>query len=52
MSGANQVRIDTRIGRFDIEGRLAEDCREIAGLFAEDKLSNADKLAPKLKREL
>jgi methyl-accepting chemotaxis protein len=34
-SAANQVRIEARIGRFDSDGRLAEDCREIAGLFAD-----------------
>jgi methyl-accepting chemotaxis protein len=34
-SAAQQVRIETRIGRFDTEGRLAEDCREIASLFAD-----------------
>src|SRR4051812_37621731 len=34
-SAAHQVRVDTRIGRFDTEGRLAEDCREISSLFAD-----------------
>jgi methyl-accepting chemotaxis protein len=37
MSGAAQaVRIEERIGRFDSDGRLAEECREIASLFAND----------------
>ena len=35
-SGANQIRIETRIGRFDADGNLVEGCREIAALFAED----------------
>jgi methyl-accepting chemotaxis protein len=35
-SVANQVRMEMRIGRFDTDGRLVEDCREIAGLFADE----------------
>ncbi|HEX4736960.1 MAG TPA: methyl-accepting chemotaxis protein [Allosphingosinicella sp.] len=35
-SAANQIRIETRIGRFDTDGTLVADCREIAGLFAQD----------------
>src|SRR3954469_6017675 len=34
-SVADQVRVETRIGRFDTDGRLAEDCREIASPFAD-----------------
>jgi len=37
MSGSAQtVRIEERIGRFDGDGRLAADCREIASLVAND----------------
>src|SRR5579875_4012055 len=35
-TAANQIRIETRIARFDPNGTLVPDCREIAGLFAED----------------
>jgi methyl-accepting chemotaxis protein len=30
------VRIEARIGLFDRDGKLAEDCRELAALFAEE----------------
>jgi methyl-accepting chemotaxis protein len=37
MNGAAQeVRLEGRIGRFDSDGRLAAECREIASLFAND----------------
>jgi methyl-accepting chemotaxis protein len=32
--GLGEVRLDTRIDRFDPEGTMAADCREIADLFA------------------
>jgi methyl-accepting chemotaxis protein len=35
-SAGNQVRVETKIGRFDADGHLVEGCREIAGLFAAD----------------
>jgi methyl-accepting chemotaxis protein len=35
-SAVDQVKVETRIGRFDTDGTLAADCREIAALFAED----------------
>src|SRR4051794_35574556 len=34
-SAAQQVRVETKIGRFDVDGQLAADCREMAGLFAD-----------------
>ena len=34
-SAVDQVRVETRIGRFDTDGRLADNCREIASLFAD-----------------
>jgi len=34
-SAAHQVRVETKIGRFDVDGQLAADCREMAGLFAD-----------------
>jgi len=36
MGGAGEVRVADRLGRFDTDGRLGEDCREMAGLFAND----------------
>jgi methyl-accepting chemotaxis protein len=35
-AGPVDVRVETRIGRFDPDGTLAQDCREIAALFADD----------------
>ncbi|HEX5183292.1 MAG TPA: methyl-accepting chemotaxis protein [Allosphingosinicella sp.] len=35
-SSANQVRVESRIARFDTDGRLVEDCREIGNLFADE----------------
>jgi methyl-accepting chemotaxis protein len=32
----SEVRLDLRIGRYDPDGTLAAECREIAGLFAEE----------------
>ncbi|HEY0414609.1 MAG TPA: methyl-accepting chemotaxis protein [Allosphingosinicella sp.] len=36
MGGVQDVRVEGRLGRFDSDGRLAEDCREMASLFAND----------------
>jgi methyl-accepting chemotaxis protein len=34
--GLGEVRLDTRIDRFDPDGTMAGDCREIADLFADE----------------